>query len=316
MQYVWHKGDTIYAGALFAAATYAFDVSALPALEAQGNQPADEHARRVGAGRLLDVEGRHGLRHLHGRPRGARPVHLRQRADRGGQRFRGLARCVACGSTETARCCRRRRRRHRRATTRSCARTCRRLGTPTVREPARHPGPRGPEHRSSPVTTPNRATSSSTRSRRPRRTCAARRSARGTSPTATPRSSRRCRYLQNGPRSDPADPLHAGEPRGHGDDGDEPAGAQGRVRPDHAGRRGALHAGHHGRSSRTGTRCSTTVSAGKAIHAGQRFERWRFERWLDPDLARTTSTCTARSPDGARARSARTTPAPPVACTC
>ncbi|AHH99720.1 hypothetical protein [Kutzneria albida] len=36
MQYVWHKGDTIYAGALFAAATYAFDVSALPNLKLKG----------------------------------------------------------------------------------------------------------------------------------------------------------------------------------------------------------------------------------------------------------------------------------------
>jgi hypothetical protein len=36
MQYVWHKGDTIYAGALFAAATYAFDVSSLPELKLKG----------------------------------------------------------------------------------------------------------------------------------------------------------------------------------------------------------------------------------------------------------------------------------------
>jgi hypothetical protein len=36
MQYVWHQGDTIYAGALFAAATYAFDVSALPQLKLKG----------------------------------------------------------------------------------------------------------------------------------------------------------------------------------------------------------------------------------------------------------------------------------------
>lgn len=36
MQYVWHKGDTIYAGALFAAATYAFDVTALPQLKLKG----------------------------------------------------------------------------------------------------------------------------------------------------------------------------------------------------------------------------------------------------------------------------------------
>ncbi|TCP47892.1 hypothetical protein EV191_11197 [Tamaricihabitans halophyticus] len=36
MQYVWHKGDTIFAGGLFAATTYAFDVSALPELKLKG----------------------------------------------------------------------------------------------------------------------------------------------------------------------------------------------------------------------------------------------------------------------------------------
>jgi hypothetical protein len=36
MQYVWHKGDTIYAGALFGAATYAFDVTALPNVKLKG----------------------------------------------------------------------------------------------------------------------------------------------------------------------------------------------------------------------------------------------------------------------------------------
>ncbi|WP_051897815.1 hypothetical protein [Sciscionella sediminilitoris] len=36
MQYTWHKGDTIYAGGLFSAATYAFDVSALPKLTLKG----------------------------------------------------------------------------------------------------------------------------------------------------------------------------------------------------------------------------------------------------------------------------------------
>jgi hypothetical protein len=36
MQYVWHKGDTIYAGALFAAATYAFDATALPQVKLKG----------------------------------------------------------------------------------------------------------------------------------------------------------------------------------------------------------------------------------------------------------------------------------------
>lgn len=33
MQYVWHKGDTIYAGGLFSATTYAFDVHALPRIK-------------------------------------------------------------------------------------------------------------------------------------------------------------------------------------------------------------------------------------------------------------------------------------------
>lgn len=36
MQYAWHKGDTIYAGALFGAATYAFDATALPNLKLKG----------------------------------------------------------------------------------------------------------------------------------------------------------------------------------------------------------------------------------------------------------------------------------------
>jgi hypothetical protein len=35
-QYVWNKGDTVYAGALFGAATYAFDVTALPQLKLKG----------------------------------------------------------------------------------------------------------------------------------------------------------------------------------------------------------------------------------------------------------------------------------------
>jgi hypothetical protein len=36
MQYVWHKGEKIYAGGLFSAATYVFDVSKLPALSLSG----------------------------------------------------------------------------------------------------------------------------------------------------------------------------------------------------------------------------------------------------------------------------------------
>lgn len=36
MQYTWRKGDTLYAGGLFAATTYAFDVKALPNLKLKG----------------------------------------------------------------------------------------------------------------------------------------------------------------------------------------------------------------------------------------------------------------------------------------
>jgi hypothetical protein len=36
MQYAWNKGDTIYAGGLFSAATYAFDVKSLPNLTLKG----------------------------------------------------------------------------------------------------------------------------------------------------------------------------------------------------------------------------------------------------------------------------------------
>lgn len=36
MQYTWHKGDTVFAGGLFSATTYAFDVSALPYIKLKG----------------------------------------------------------------------------------------------------------------------------------------------------------------------------------------------------------------------------------------------------------------------------------------
>ncbi len=42
MQYVWHKGDSIFAGALFTDVTYVFDVSKLPELSLKGiNLPTD-----------------------------------------------------------------------------------------------------------------------------------------------------------------------------------------------------------------------------------------------------------------------------------
>src|SRR3954454_4530794 len=36
MQYIWHKGDHIYAGGLFSSATYVFDVSKLPEIQISG----------------------------------------------------------------------------------------------------------------------------------------------------------------------------------------------------------------------------------------------------------------------------------------
>src|SRR3954470_1049879 len=36
MQYIWHKGDHIYAGGLFSSATYVFDVSKLPEIQLSG----------------------------------------------------------------------------------------------------------------------------------------------------------------------------------------------------------------------------------------------------------------------------------------
>ncbi|HZE67064.1 MAG TPA: hypothetical protein VE081_10560 [Sporichthyaceae bacterium] len=42
MQYVWHKGDTVFAGGLYSDITYAFDVSKLPAVTLRGvNLPQD-----------------------------------------------------------------------------------------------------------------------------------------------------------------------------------------------------------------------------------------------------------------------------------
>lgn len=42
MQYVWHKGDTVFAGGLFTDTTYAFDVSKLPLITLKGvNLPQD-----------------------------------------------------------------------------------------------------------------------------------------------------------------------------------------------------------------------------------------------------------------------------------
>lgn len=42
MQYIWHKGDRIYAGGLFTDTTYVFDVKKLPALSLEGiNLPTD-----------------------------------------------------------------------------------------------------------------------------------------------------------------------------------------------------------------------------------------------------------------------------------
>ena len=89
MQYIWHKGNNIFAGGLFTDATYVLDTSKLPGPEPQARQPADGHALRVGPGRLLGDQGRQRLRHLHGWARRTRPVHLLRRHTRIGNGFAG-----------------------------------------------------------------------------------------------------------------------------------------------------------------------------------------------------------------------------------
>lgn len=76
MQYSWHKGHKIYAGGLFTDITFVFDVAKPAAGRPVRDQPADRHPLRLGAGRLVGAERRHGLQHLHGRPGSARPVCL------------------------------------------------------------------------------------------------------------------------------------------------------------------------------------------------------------------------------------------------
>jgi hypothetical protein len=48
MQYIWHKGDRIYAGGLFSSATYVFDVSKLPEITLSGvSLPTDTHCGSI-----------------------------------------------------------------------------------------------------------------------------------------------------------------------------------------------------------------------------------------------------------------------------
>ena len=92
MQYIWHKGNNIFAGGLFTDVTYVIDTSQAAGAEAQARQPAHGHALRLGARRLLGDQGRQGLRHLHGRAGRARAVHLLRRHHADRQRLRRLAR--------------------------------------------------------------------------------------------------------------------------------------------------------------------------------------------------------------------------------
>ena len=91
MQYVWHKGNVIYAGGLFTDVTYVLDTTKLPALKLKSDQPPAGDPLRLRAGRLLGDQGRQRLRHLHGRPGRPGAVHLQRRHDAGRQRLRGYA---------------------------------------------------------------------------------------------------------------------------------------------------------------------------------------------------------------------------------
>ncbi len=146
MQYIWHKGDNLFAGGLFTDITYVFDISQLPKLVAQGRQPADRHAVRLGARRLLGHQGPQGLRHLHGRARRARPVRLQRRLGAARQRLRRLARLElvrldANGKTLWEAPADARGRRDRAALRQHPA-----AAAADLRQPARRPGARGPRH--------------------------------------------------------------------------------------------------------------------------------------------------------------------------
>jgi hypothetical protein len=92
MQYIWHKGDKIFAGGLFTAATYVFNVAKLPELSLSGvSLPTQTLSGSVPDAYWVLEDGTAYGTYMGG-PVGARPLHVRQWTDGVGQRFRRLTR--------------------------------------------------------------------------------------------------------------------------------------------------------------------------------------------------------------------------------
>ena len=135
MQYVWHKGNNIFAGGLFTDVTYVVDTSQLPKLTLKAVNLPHRHPVRLGAGRLLGDQGRRRLRHLHGRARPARSVPATPTAASGSATASAARPASWSASTRTARPSARHRLRSRRRRTSSAATTSRRCPSPTCANP-------------------------------------------------------------------------------------------------------------------------------------------------------------------------------------
>ncbi|WP_374203782.1 hypothetical protein [Pseudonocardia sp. ICBG601] len=145
MQYSWRKGDKIYAGGLFTAATYVFDVAALPEVKLSGiSLPSQTLCGSVPDAYWVLKDGTAYGTYMGG-PVAPGPCRYTNGEVRTGNGFAGAPGSVirfdqegrnlveAPAATETPE-------------DPTSASTCRPWATPPVREPARDPGPRGPEH--------------------------------------------------------------------------------------------------------------------------------------------------------------------------
>ena len=162
MQYIWHKGNKIFAGGLFTDVTYVIDTSKLPALSLKHvNLPTDTLCGSVPDAYWVTKDGKAYGTYMGG-PDVPGPCTYSDGTTRIGNGFAGspgeVVRLDQNGKTvyEAP------------ATPKSGESDAALRQHPAalgadVRQPARHPGPRGPRRRWSPATTTSRATSSSTR---------------------------------------------------------------------------------------------------------------------------------------------------------
>ena len=145
MQYMWHKGDKIFAGGLFTDVTYVFDTSQLPELKLKGvNLPTDTLCGSVPDAYWVIKDGTAYGTYMGG-PDVPGPCTYTD--GRPGSATASPARpASSSGSTRTARPSARRRRPRRTAGDRAALRQHPGAAAADLREPARHPGPRGPRH--------------------------------------------------------------------------------------------------------------------------------------------------------------------------